>query len=138
MGIRVTAQRLAVTDVLAGSRDHLTAQEVYQRVQERFPHITMGTVYNTLDTLVRCGFVHPLPFPHGTRYDANVAPHVNLVCTSCGAIADDESSQEMLETVTGDVARRNGFQVTSHRFDFYGLCATCADKGAARMAEPAS
>jgi hypothetical protein len=42
-GIRVTAQRLAVAEAVVGTHEHLTAQEIFERVRERFPHITIGT-----------------------------------------------------------------------------------------------
>lgn len=128
-GIRVTAQRLAVAEVLVDSRDHPTAQEVYQRVRARFPHITMGTVYNTVNTLANSGFIQPLPFPSGTRYDANPTPHANLVCIQCRSITDVPDDQGTLDRLREQVAGQSGFQVISQRVDFYGFCPRCASKG---------
>ena len=78
-GIRMTAQRLAVAEVLTESDDHPTLQ-VYERVRDRFPHITMGTVYNTMTVLAEKGFVQLLIFNADTRYASNLEPHANLVC----------------------------------------------------------
>lgn len=125
-GIRVTAQRLAVAEVLVNSHDHPTAQEVYQRVQARFPHITMGTVYNTVNTLTKSGFIQSLPFPNGTRYDTNPAPHANLVCIQCGSIVDEPDEDGAVARLREKVAQCSGFQVISQRVDFYGLCPNCA------------
>lgn len=130
IGLRVTAQRLAVAEVLANSEDHPTAQEVYERVQARFPHITMGTVYNTMNTLATNGLIQPLPFADGTRYDANPQPHANLVCVQCGSIIDAHDDEGMMERLRENVTRGRSFQVISQRVDFYGLCRRCAARPA--------
>ncbi len=133
-GIRVTAQRLAVAELLASTQEHLTAQEIYQRLQQRLPHITMGTVYNTLDALAKGGFVQPLPFPQGTRYDANPEPHANLICLRCGSIVDAPDVEGAVQRLREAVARTVHFHVESQRIDFYGLCARCAAGTAAPSA----
>lgn len=125
-GIRVTAQRLAVAEVLASSRDHPTAQEVCERVRECCPHITIATVYNTINTLAKSGFVHLLSFPDRTRYDANPSPHANLVCVRCGSIVDAHDGDGTISRMRKRVANQRGFRVISQRVDFYGLCPRCA------------
>lgn len=127
-GIRVTAQRLAVAEVLVRSKDHPTAQEVYERVQARFPHITMGTVYNTMNTLAKRGFIQPLPFRNGARYDGNPLPHANLVCIQCDSITDVQDDEEALNRLRERAIRSNRFQVISQRLDLYGVCARCAEQ----------
>lgn len=124
LGIRITAQRLAVAEVLFSSHDHPTAHEVYQRVRERFPHIAMGTVYNTINTLVEHGMISRLPFADSTRYDANASSHANLVCIRCGSITDatDDGTVSRLQE---HVAKPSGFTVISQRVDLYGLCPRC-------------
>lgn len=126
LGIRVTAQRLAVAKVLLSSHDHPTAQDIYERVRSQLPHITMGTVYNTINTLARHGVISPLPFAESTRYDANVSSHANLVCVRCGSISDavdDGIVSRLREHVTAP----SGFQVLSQRVDLYGVCPSCRD-----------
>lgn len=124
-GVRVTAQRLAVAEVLAESDDHPTAQEIYQRVQARFPHITMSTVYNTVNILAKSGFIQPLSFADGTRYDANPSPHANLVCLQCGSITDALDTDDVMSRLREQITTHSGFQVISQRVDFYGLCPQC-------------
>jgi Fur family peroxide stress response transcriptional regulator len=125
-GIRVTAQRLAVAEAVVGTHEHLTAQEIFERVRERFPHITIGTIYNTLEVLTATGIVQPLPFPRGTRYDTNLEPHVNLVCIRCGHIEDYEDEKEALQRLAQEASRKAGFHIVSQHMDIYGFCAACA------------
>ncbi len=129
-GVRLTAQRLVVAEVIANSDDHPTAQDIYDRVRSRFPHITLGTIYNTLHVLVKTGFVQPLVFADRTRYDSNLRPHVNLICLHCGVMADalngDQTVDALLQKVTTE-----DFEVVSQRVDFYGVCAACRALGPA-------
>ncbi|MDE3094445.1 MAG: transcriptional repressor [Chloroflexota bacterium] len=138
-GIRVTAQRLAVAEVLANSTDHPSAQDVYERVRQHVPHITRATVYNTLNVLSEKGLVQPLHFRLGTRYDANPLLHANLICVKCSSITDarideDGAVASLRETLT----RASGFQVMGQRLDFYGVCPRCAGSSASQRMEPAS
>lgn len=125
LGIRITAQRLAVAEVLVGSRDHPTAQEVYDRVRERFPHITLGTIYNTVSMLEKKGIVQPLRFPNGTRYDTNLMSHANLVCIQCGRIIDADDEDGVVTRLREKVKTTSGFEVIGQRVDFYGTCREC-------------
>ncbi|HTD88209.1 MAG TPA: transcriptional repressor, partial [Candidatus Binatia bacterium] len=56
-GFRPTSQRQHVYEVLAGQRDHPTAELVFMRAKKGMPEISMATVYNCLDTLVKTGLV---------------------------------------------------------------------------------
>src|SRR5882762_1805413 len=84
-GLRVTPQRLAVAREVM-NRQHPTAAEVFEAVRGQFPTMGLATVYATLNTMSRCGLVKPLPFADAVRFDANVEPHANLICTRCGRI----------------------------------------------------
>ena len=60
-GFRSTSQRQHVYGVLAGHRDHPTAEQVFMRAKKGMPEISMATVYNCLDTLVKSGLVREVP-----------------------------------------------------------------------------
>lgn len=140
LGIRVTAQRLAVAEALVAARDHPTAQQIYERVREHFPHITLATIYNTVSVLEEKGFVQPLMFANGTRYETNLMSHANLVCVECGRIVDAADEEGAVTRLREKVTRNCGFEVIGQRVDFYGTCADCLDKQAAARpptAEPA-
>ncbi len=126
LGIRVTRQRLAVAEVLVNARDHPTAQEVCERARVTLPQISLGTIYNTIGILINSGFIQSLSFGEATRYDANLAPHANLVCVRCGAITDARDEDGGITNLRENLCSRIGFQAVSQRVDFYGVCARCA------------
>lgn len=124
-GLRSTPQRLAIVREVF-SRSHPTVGEVYESVRRQFPTIGLATVYNTLRTMTERGLVSELPFSNAMRFDANMTPHANLVCRTCGKIEDVEFVPEHLDTMLQHLARTVGFAPDGQRFDVYGLCRRCA------------
>lgn len=123
-GLRPTPQRLAIVgEVLL--RQHPTVAEVYDSVRREFPTIGLATVYNTLRSMTERGLVRELPFNNATRFDVNLTPHANLVCTRCGAIEDSEAANDLLVELQQRVAAGATFAPESQRVDIYGICARC-------------
>jgi Fur family peroxide stress response transcriptional regulator len=125
LGLRLTPQRLAIAEVIINSADHPTVKNVFERVKEFFPYITLATVYSTLTTLCQAGVVHELAFQRQSRYDANISPHANLVCISCGSVIDSDVGQDTVSEIRDIVSDGSSFTVASQRVDFYGLCEGC-------------
>jgi len=137
LGMRLTPQRLAVAEVVVNSGDHPTVKEIYERVKEFFPYVTLATVYSTLAVLEQAGVVRELPFPRQSRYDANLTPHANLVCLGCGNVVDAEVGQDTVAELRRLVEQGASFQISSQRVDFYGWCPGCAPRRAALAESPA-
>ncbi|MEC9308166.1 MAG: Fur family transcriptional regulator [Chloroflexota bacterium] len=125
LGLRLTPQRLAIAEVIINSADHPTVKNVFERVKEFFPYVTLATVYSTLTTLCEAGVVHELAFQRQSRYDANISPHANLVCISCGSVIDADVGQDTVGELRDIIAGSSSFTVSSQRVDFYGLCEGC-------------
>lgn len=129
-GLRLTPQRLAIAhEVLA--QDHPTAAEVYDAVRERFPTMGLATVYATLNVMVERGLLRPLAFENAVRFDANVTPHANLICTACGRITDYDGCDDVVRALRERAARDEGFLLEEHRLDLYGQCGPCTAAAAA-------
>jgi len=126
LGIRLTPQRLAIAEVVLNSGDHPSVKDIYERVKEFFPYVTVATVYSTLTLLEQMGIVRELPFPRQSRYDANLAPHANLVCLGCGTVVDAEVGQDVVAELRVLLERESDFQVSGQRVDIYGWCPGCA------------
>ncbi len=133
-GVRVTPQRLAIAEAVLNSADHPSVQQIYERVQSHFPSMTLATIYSTLDVLERSSLIQELPFPQFSRYESNLAPHVNLVCIQCGNVMDASAGEEAVVRLREQVANESNFQVAWQRVDFHGWCRRCA---AERKAQPA-
>ena len=125
-GLPVTAQRLAIADIVLQSSRHLSADDVASELKGRGSSAGLATVYRTLDLLVRSGLAVERDFGEGFRRfePARDAPHhEHLMCTVCGKVT--EFRDERLERMTTLVAEANGFARQRHRLVIYGVCADC-------------
>ena len=88
-GMRMTAQREHVYHTLLQQTDHPTADEVYLRAKSAMPELSMATVYNTLDALVKCGLIKQVNVERtASRYCSNMNEHCHFFCEECGSIHD--------------------------------------------------
>lgn len=85
----MTKQRREVYRALQENRDHPTANDVYRRVQDQMPSISLATVYNCLDALVAHGLVNQVNFDREpSRFCVNLSPHVHFHDEKTGVIHD--------------------------------------------------
>lgn len=123
---RVTKQRKAIFSALQGDSSHPTADEIYQRVKQRMPHISLATVYRNLKLLSQEGLILEIPTPEGpSRYDSQTHQHYHFLCDRCERVYDVEIP------VQGQLNREldhQGFSVRSHEIVFYGLCRHCSTR----------
>ncbi len=124
-GLRVTPQRAAICRALVTSRTHPTAQVLYNQLAGEVAGLSRATVYNTLQTLVAGGLIHDLgeAGDGAVHYDADVEPHVNLICLRCHRV--DDLPTTALDQVAEQVAGRSGYQLRGARIAYYGLCPEC-------------
>ncbi|MDH7478772.1 MAG: transcriptional repressor [Syntrophomonadaceae bacterium] len=84
-GTRLTRQRQAVLNSFSEDHQHLSAEEVYQRVKGVQPRISLATVYRNLELLTRLGLLQQFSLADGTRrYELASHHHHHLVCIDCG------------------------------------------------------
>jgi Fur family transcriptional regulator, ferric uptake regulator len=135
----ITAQRLAVADVLLESGRHLSAEEIARELSARHVRVGTATVYRTLELLVRSGLAVERDFGEGfRRYEpARGEPHhEHLICTRCGQVR--EFRDERLERMTTLLAESNGYVRQRHRLVIHGICDTCRRSGTVRAPYAAS
>ena len=120
-GLRSTTHRQHVYDVLLQRRDHPTAEEVFMRTKQSMPDISMATVYNCLDALVKCGLVRQVALDRGaTRFCPNMTEHCHFYCDICAGVFDINLPPE-----TG-LALPKGFRAERFDIAIHGRCPACA------------
>lgn len=128
----MTAQRLAIADVVLGTQRHVSAEEVATMLEDRGARAGTATVYRTLEVLVRSGLVVERDFGEGfKRFEAarGIPHHEHLICSVCGRVT--EFRDERLERMTTLLAEAHDFLRQRHRLVIYGLCGECR-RGTAR------
>ncbi len=132
-GLKTTRQRERIVRAFFAAGRHVTAEELYHRLQVEDRGIGLVTVYRTLNLLREAGLATGRRFGDAyTRFDPNPTdrPHEHLICTRCGKIQEFEDAG--LHHVREKVARRLGFTVIEHKLELYGFCRECTRLGSGR------
>jgi Fur family iron response transcriptional regulator len=89
--IKPTRQRLQIAEVLFACRQHLSADQVLERVSARHGHISKATVYNTLGLFTRKGMAREVIIdPSKVFYDSTTHPHHHIYNVDTGMLMDLE------------------------------------------------
>ncbi|HMN68743.1 MAG TPA: Fur family transcriptional regulator [Bdellovibrionales bacterium] len=125
MGLKVTQQRMAILESLSAGRAHVTAQEVYEAVNVKYPEIGFATVYRFLRKMAEQKLVTEVRMGGlPARYELTPRRHHDhLTCVQCGQIVEFESQQ--IETLQELVAKEHNFRLTHHVLELYGICPRC-------------
>lgn len=122
--LRMTTQRRIILEEIAKVDTHPAADEVYDRVRQRLPRISLGTVYRNLEILSEHGLIRKLDFGDGhKRFDQNPRAHYHVRCTRCGRVGD--VFVEPVATIEDCIQEATDYDVKGHRLDFFGLCPEC-------------
>lgn len=125
-GIRMTPQRHAILAYLFENMNHPTADEIYKALEDKFPSMSVATVYNNLRLFKEANMVRELTYGDASsRFDADVSHHYHVICKECGKIVDFE--YPCLDEVETVASKETGFKIESHRMEVYGHCQTCAE-----------
>ena len=128
--LKHTKQREAVLEVFVAATGHITSEDIYQKVRDRYPNIGYTTVYRTMKLLCEAGLASERHFDDGiTRYEIAHEHHDHLVCVRCGKIVEFEC--EMIESAQERIAEAHGFRILRHRHELYGHCPDCRKTGLA-------
>jgi Fur family iron response transcriptional regulator len=88
-GIRATAQRMRVAEVMLAAPCHLTAEQVLAALHRSAARVSKATVYNTLKLFVDQGLVRQIHLdPDRCVYDSTIAPHHHFQNLETGEMID--------------------------------------------------
>ena len=122
--IRITPQRYGVLEYLIENDSHPTADEIYKALSDKFPSMSVATVYNNLRLFTKIGFVKEMKFGDASsRFDFATTEHYHAICENCGKVED--VYYPGLEDVEKFTEELTGFKVSNHRLEIYGLCMKC-------------
>lgn len=129
-GMKYTEQRALILQLLLKLDEHLSAEELHEIVKKEYPdqNIGIATVYRTLNFLEEVNLISSISFgKEGKKYESSdTEHHDHIICTSCGKIV--EFFDEDIEKKQEEIASKNGFKITDHTMQIYGLCQDCQEK----------
>lgn len=126
INLKVTDQRLLILKTLnEGSRKHVTAQEIFEKVEAEDKSIGFATVYRLLRKLAEAHLVTEVRVGGApARYELSPkSHHDHMTCVQCGKICEFHNNE--LEELQVKIAKLMGFELTSHVMELYGICSSC-------------
>ena len=117
----MTDQRRVIARVLSESDDHPDVDLLYQRASKVDPRISIATVYRTVKLFEEANILERHDFGDGrARYEeAADEHHDHLIDMQSGKVL--EFTNEEIERLQSEVARKLGYRLVGHRLELYGV-----------------
>ncbi len=122
--MRMTHQRDIILRELRKSKNHPTADELYERIKKKLPRISLATVYRNLEILSTAGLIKKLEISgRRKRFDGALRRHNHVYCLLCHRLDNIDLGQA--ENFQFRPESAGGYRITGCRIEFFGLCPEC-------------
>lgn len=120
-GLRMTAPRRVIAQILENSDDHPDVEELHRRAAQADSGISLATVYRTVKLFEEAGILERLEFGDGrARYeDAERDHHDHLIDLHSGEVIEFVDAE--IEALQERIAAKLGYELRGHRLELYGV-----------------
>lgn len=116
----MTTYEREIYHIITGSVKHLTVEQIYAEMKNKYPKIVLATVYNNVNKLWKAGKIRKVSVENmPDRYD-RLTKHDHLVCQKCGKLADIS-----FEDLTASLRKQLGEDFLSYDLKVFYLCPDC-------------
>ncbi len=120
--LKITPQRLEIVDILY-KNGHITIDDLYQLLKERFPSLSLATVYKNINMMCDKLVVSEVKIPNKkSLYELNRDEHSHILCLKCNAISDIDLNKSNLLKEAEEIS---GYKIYQTSILFSGLCPKC-------------
>jgi len=125
-GLQMTIQRRAVFLAFQTIEGHVSAEEIFEIVNQAGINVGIAAVWRTLRLIKKAGLAEEHYFGKaGMRYERKKAPesHGHIICQECER-AEEFDLTEILPLIH-KVGGRHGLEVEGYELSIFGKCQTC-------------
>ncbi len=121
-GIKVTPQRIAIVELMH-HMGHISIEELYAQIKEKFPSISLATLYKNINAMLENAFVKEVKIVgHKSRFELAKVAHAHVICQKCGKVEDVHiDTQSFVQTIEKETA----YRLSESEFQFIGICKAC-------------
>ena len=124
VGLSATLQRIIIYKAIMDETSHPSPEELYNKIKDENPTISLATVYKTLETFSEYGFIKKVtPLHVKVRYEPNTELHHHMVCVKCGKIYDVNSDELNKISLSDKIIGKNILLDYSIQFNI--ICEEC-------------
>ncbi|NJK48916.1 transcriptional repressor [Candidatus Gracilibacteria bacterium] len=118
MGMRVSRQRRYILELLWQAQEHMSAREIYDRLNQQGKDIGHTSVYQNLEALSSQGIIECVERCDGRLYGNISDSHSHVNCLDSDRIID--VNIELPEALLEQIEAQTGVKITDYRIDFFG------------------
>ncbi len=118
LGMRLSKQRRFVLELLWQQQEHLSAREIYNRLNQMGKDIGHTSVYQNLEALSDEGIIECVERSDGRLYGNISDPHSHVNCIDTHQILDVHV--ELPAELIQHIEAQTGVRITSYSIDFFG------------------
>lgn len=118
LGMRLSQQRRYILELLWQAREHLSAREIYHRLNQQGKEIGHTSVYQNLEALSQQGIIECVERFDGRLYGNISDSHSHVNFLDSDQIIDVHV--ELPEALLQEIEAKAGVKITDYRIDFYG------------------
>ena len=118
LGMRLSRQRRFILELLWQDQEHLSAREIYDRLNRQGREIGHTSVYQNLEALSDKGIIECIERSDGRLYGNISDSHSHVNCLDTQQILDVHV--ELPEEVIRLVEAQTGVKITDYHVDFFG------------------
>jgi Fur family ferric uptake transcriptional regulator len=126
LGMRLSRQRRMVLDLLWAEKSHLSARDIFEKLNDQGRHIGHTSVYQNLEALQSAGMIECLERANGRLYGYRADPHSHLTCTQSGEILDLDVL--LPAHLLQQIEAQTGFAIESYTLHLSGHRRTALEK----------
>lgn len=120
-------QRALVLNYMKQISSHVSAEEVFEALNQEGKVISLATVYRNLDILSEMNEIKKIAHPvNGYVYDKTADPHYHLHCVRCNQLFDAPNAY--VKKLDEAMNEQSGWRIYSHSILFEGVCPECKKK----------
>ncbi len=116
--LRLSRQRRYILELLWQCGEHLSAREIYDRLNQQGKPIGHTSVYQNLEALASHEVIECLERADGRRYGNQTHPHSHVNCIDTQRIVDVDIT--LPEELLAAVEAQTGIRIHDYRIEFYG------------------
>ncbi len=118
LGMRVSRQRRYVLELLWEAKEHLSAREIYNRLNQEGKNIGHTSVYQNLEALSGKGIIECVERCNARLYGHISDNHSHINCLDTNQIIDIHL--QLPESLIKEIEAETGVAIEHYRIDFYG------------------
>lgn len=130
LGMRLSRQRRFILELLWQAKEHLSAREIYDRLNQQGKAIGHTSVYQNLEALSSHSIIECIERSDGRLYGNISDSHSHVNCLDTKQILDVEV--ELPEALLREIEQQTGVRITEYSINFYGYRQAGAEGAGAR------